>query len=269
MTIALFGASNQVGLEILQQTGSGRSVTAYSRTAQRRTPRENVVWRVANLPAPPAWPTPLTQLIYSAPIARLGALLRSAPSGLQQVVVISSMSAVSKRQSVDAQDRHLAQTLCDGEEQALAYGRERSIPVTILRPTMIYGRGMDQNVAVIRRFVERYGFFILPPPPYGLRQPVHAADVAAAALRALEVGYTGVLPLGGGERIPYSTLVERVFAAAGRRSRVWRLPRPLVRLAARLAGGRTAMVDRIADDLVADNGLLNDVLGVAPRRFEP
>ena len=52
--------------------------------------------------------------------------------------------------------------------------------------TMIYDGVTDGNIAAIAAFIRRRGWFPVAGPARGLRQPVHAADVAAACLAALE-----------------------------------------------------------------------------------
>jgi nucleoside-diphosphate-sugar epimerase len=134
------------------------------------------------------------------------------------------------------------------------------IGVTILRPTLIYGAGEDANVSAAARFIQRYGFFPLAWNAQGLRQPVHADDLASGALVALErpqtIGRTYALP--GGETLPYRAMIERIFEALGRRPRFLRIP------------GLAAVSDlarRMARDQAFDIGPAARDLGYAPRRF--
>lgn len=85
----------------------------------------------------------------------------------------------------------------------------------ILRPTLIYGRGRDRNITVIARFIRRFGFFPVLGRATGLRQPVHAEDVALACHRALEApaATNRAYNISGGETVTYREMVRRVFLA--------------------------------------------------------
>jgi nucleoside-diphosphate-sugar epimerase len=125
---------------------------------------------------------------------------------------------------------------------------------------LIYGSGEDANVSAAARFIARFGFFPLAWNAQGLRQPVHADDLAAAALAALDrpqsIGKFYALP--GGETLAYRAMIERIFEALGRRPRFVRIP------------GLAAVSDlakRMARDQAFDIGPAARDLGYAPRRF--
>ena len=88
------------------------------------------------------------------------------------------------------------------------------MPLLLLRPTLIYGCGMDRNVSVLAGLAQRFGVVPLAGQAAGLRQPVHADDLARAAFDALGAvathGRAYALP--GGETLPYREMVARVCA---------------------------------------------------------
>ena len=45
---------------------------------------------------------------------------------------------------------------------------------------------MDNGITWITRFIRRFGFFPVYPPAMGKRHPVHADDLAKAALQVLD-----------------------------------------------------------------------------------
>ena len=51
---------------------------------------------------------------------------------------------------------------------------------------MIYGQGLDRNVSRAVKFIERFGIYPATLHADGLRQLVHADDLAVAALAILE-----------------------------------------------------------------------------------
>jgi uncharacterized protein YbjT (DUF2867 family) len=143
---------------------------------------------------------------------------------------------------------------------------------------MIYGGGSDLNVAFIGNFIRKFGFFPVPRGARGLRQPVHADDLAGACMAALtcEPTFGRAYNLGGAERLTYPDLVERIFRALGKRPVIVPLPffafRLMVQAARRVRRYRFVspdMVDRTLVDLIADNSAAASDFGYSPRRFFP
>jgi nucleoside-diphosphate-sugar epimerase len=162
-------------------------------------------------------------------------------------------------------------SLCDA-------ARRSGTDLFLLRPTLIYGSGRDRNVSSIARFIARFGFFPLAGDGRGLRQPVHAADLAKGVIVLLESELQGVRSynLSGGETLTYRQMVERVFLAQGRRPRLLRLPEAPLRMGLRLLqmfpGFRhlsASMVDRMNRDLVYDHSEAARDFGYRPRPFYP
>ena len=124
-------------------------------------------------------------------------------------------------------------------------GEGSGVDWVILRPTLIYGLGQDKNISEIVRLIRRFGFFPLVGQAKGLRQPVHAEDVATACLSALEK--TDVVNraynLSGGETLSYREMINRVFTALGRRPRLI----PYRSLAFSSGGGHASLVFRAID----------------------
>jgi nucleoside-diphosphate-sugar epimerase len=201
------------------------------------------------------------QAIATLPIWLLAAHLPAlAKDGVDRLIAFSSTSVEAKRESRSAKAQAIVAALAHGEAAVMEAAITAGIGVTILRPTLIYGTGEDANVSAAARFIERFGFFPLAWNAQGLRQPVHADDLASAALAALErpqsIGRTYALP--GGETLPYRAMIERIFEALGRRPRFIRVP------------GLAAISDlakRMARDQAFDIGPAARDLGYAPRRF--
>src|SRR5690606_4278211 len=151
---------------------------------------------------------------------------------VRRIVVLSSTSRFTKRDSSDHGERELSCRLQDGEQWLRTWADAHDVDWVILRPTLIYGGGKDGNISEIARFISRFGFFPLLGPATGLRQPVHARDVAAACVAALTASdRTGrEYNLSGADTLPYREMVARVFAALGRRPRFVTIPRFVFRL---------------------------------------
>jgi nucleoside-diphosphate-sugar epimerase len=179
------------------------------------------------------------------------------------------MSAESKQASPVPAERAVSQRLRDGEAALARVCDRRGVDWTILRPTLIYGAARDRSLTPLARSAARWRVFGLPAAG-GLRQPVHAADVATAVLRALDGGAAGrVIPIGGGERLPAEAMFARVRTSLPVRTLAVRIPAPLVRIGGRLVPSLRGPLTRLEQDLVADNGDLERLLGVHPRGFAP
>ena len=270
MTTLVIGASSQVGHFLLPLLAAQETeVLALSRRAPRAEDAPAARWLRGGLPDVPALP-PLRHVFSAGPLDALAVWLARAPLAPgARVLATSSMSAASKRDSPLVAERALAARLCAAEQTLGEVCARRGIGWTILRPTLIYGAGRDHSLTPLARRARRVRLFALPAGR-GLRQPVHAADVALA-LRAAALCATppnAVLELGGGERLPAAQMFARVRASLPFTTLGVPLPRALLRVAA-LHPALRGPVLRLDADLVADNGAALALLDVTPRAFAP
>ena len=194
--------------------------------------------------------------------------LNAAPA--RRVVATSSMSAVSKHTARFAEDRAIAQRLLAGEARLRAVCAKLEMPCLILRPTMIYGLGLDQNLsAVARGAMARRVFFA--PVSRGIRQPVHAEDVAEAAVRGsrVEPALNETIEIGGGERLTVREMFSRVHRSLPRATLHVPAPGFLLSILALISKRFRGAVSRLNSDLTADNSRLRSALAVEPRAFNP
>ena len=177
------------------------------------------------------------------------------------------MSAESKHDSDDAHERALSYRLTHSEEALRAISAERGIALTIFRPTLIYGAGIDRSLAPIALFMRRWRIAPIPVGATGLRQPVHAADLAAACVATLEnpATYGRTYALGGGERLSFRSMLMRMRAD----SSAVPVPIPLAALGflARSRSISRAAISRLRMPLIADNTAATRDFGFAPRPF--
>ena len=180
------------------------------------------------------------------------------------------MSVLSKQDSEQADEQDVVAMLQRGEAGLIAQAERLGMGWTILRPTLIYGAGIDRSITPIVQRALRLRLFPIPLVG-GLRQPVHADDIARAVVACIATGAASarVLEIGGGERLPYHAMFRRVHASLAQPT--WALPLPgaaLRGLAAVLPRAR-GPVSRLQQDLIADNGPLQALLDVHPRPFQP
>lgn len=216
---------------------------------------------------------PLDAVLSAGPLDLFSRWLTTGPlPGHPRVVALSSMSAVTKAASAWPPERALAQRLQQAEQAVAAACERDGMPWTLLRPTLIYGLGRDQNISPLLRRARRWRLLPLPRAG-GLRQPVHADDVAAAMLAAvpLAASHGRVLEIGGGERLSVRQLFERLRAAIPESVLPLPLPTAVTRCAARGASrfALAAKLARFEVDLVADNSEVERLLGIRPRPFVP
>ncbi|MEJ8569016.1 NAD-dependent epimerase/dehydratase family protein [Elongatibacter sediminis] len=195
-----------------------------------------------------------------------------------RVVCFSSSSVLVKADSPDQQERSMMASMRAAEDRLRQACAERAGMLCLLRPTLIYGCGLDANLSRIARWVRRFRFLPVAGPASGLRQPVHADDLAALAMRALEAlpDFPAEAVVPGGETISFRVMTERVFEAFDLPPRVMGLPPAALAAAVSLAGvfqrdsaASTQMVWRQNRDLVFDDGGIWSRSGHAPREFHP
>ena len=275
------GAGSAVARELLPRLAeAGLAVVAVSRTPRPAGLDERVCWKRADLfsgrleigmDAKPLL------LFHLAPLPLLPAIIEPlATCGLERVIAFGTTSRFTKADSANPAERELAAAM-ERAEEALARTCERlGIGWTLFRPTLIYGGGGEDAVAFLARHIRRFGFFPLVGRGAGLRQPVHAQDLAAACVAALNRPDTvnRAFNLGGGETLRYREMVERIFRSLGRRPRILSIPLPLFRVA--LAGLKLvpryrhltgAMLERMNRDLSFDTSEAAEAFGYAPRGF--
>ena len=269
----IFGATGPVGRAVLARLrGSGARVFAVSRSAPPAAAAPPLRWIRGDLNDAVAGPPEAIDVILSlGPLDAFAVWFgQHAPAGVRRVVALSSMSAQSKQASTDPAERELALRLAAAEQRLADAAQARGVAWTVLRPTLIYGDGRDRSLAPIARFMRRWRVAPIPLGAVGLRQPVHADDVAAAVLAAIDSDAAAgrIYPLGGGERLRFVDLVRRLR----REIPGFVLPLPVPLLALRLAqrsgaAFTAAAIARLRVALVADNAAAARDLGHAPRAF--
>jgi nucleoside-diphosphate-sugar epimerase len=270
MTVLVLGGSSQIGHFLLPRLqASGEQVLALSRHA--RPQQAGVDWMQGALPAAVPPLPPLSAIISFGPLWALAEWLAQAPLGnAPRVIATSSMSAETKRDSGVPAERDISRQLREGEAALAAACTRHGCAWTVLRPTLIYGAGLDKSLTPIALRAMRLRLFPLPAGR-GLRQPVHADDIAQAVMAALECPAAAgrIVPIGGGERLPAAEMFARVRRSLPRASVPLLLPAWLLRLGRRALPRLRGPLGRLDADLVADNDELQRLLGIHPRPFQP
>lgn len=281
--IIVTGATNQIAHFLLPRLPVQTAI-AISRQAPPPNLPPNLQWwqytLTDELPdLPKLLPIP-TALIHLAPLRYTPPLIASICEKipLKRVIAFSSTSRFTKQQSANAKERAVVEALIEGEEAIIQHCEAAQIPWIILRPTLVYGCNKDKNIYFIQQFIQKFGFFPLFGAAQGLRQPVHAEDLAQACLQILENAktYGHSYNLSGGETLSYREMVERVFIHLNRNPRYFTIPFPIFKFAIaslrwipRFSHINSAMAERMNQDLCFDHQAATKDFAYQPRVFVP
>lgn len=226
MTLHLFGATTPCGEALIQAAAQSKNelrVQPYSRTDPE--------FAYINFHDPggfePKQVSDTNTWISFAPIWLLATFLEKLKSenpealqGINQIIACSSSSATTKRFAANNFDKTLSFNLRASEEQLINTSKLLNISCTIIRPTLIYGSAgpySDKNINRLRSIVRRLPFLILPKNS-GLRQPIHARQVANLVLQkaadhsACRTWSSSILEIGGDEIFSYKAMIEKIQA---------------------------------------------------------
>ncbi len=228
LTVVITGASGLLGRQLVKKLGSvNYSVYAVGRRQCPEEIKTDCQWLSMDIAQPKFPNIDIDVLVHAAPLWLLPDFFQqlSAITEVRRCIAFSSTSAESKADANDFVDRELAEKLIIAEENIKSLCGEL-VPYTILRPTMIYGYGQDQNISVIASFIKKRGFFPVAGKAEGLRQPVHVDDLVDAVIKIIENENTfgKTYTLTGGETLSYKSMVDRIFQDLNRPSKIIHVP---------------------------------------------
>lgn len=278
MRVIITGASSQVGDFLVPKLiQAGHCCFLISRSPRTE---DNLTWIKGSLKADDNFFSqlqPLDAWINIAPLYLVEPWLqKAADAGIQRFIGFSTTSIYTKENSPDVYECRVIANIRKTENRIKEFCESSGIVWVLLRPTMIYGCGKDHNVTFIQRMIARFGFFPVVGEACGLRQPVHAEDLADACHAALvkPEAANKSFNLSGGETLTYRAMVERIFQAQNKSPRIFNVPVPLLKLLIRLMALlppwkhiNPAMVDRINQDMVFDHSTASQDLDYSPRFF--
>lgn len=216
-------------------------------------------------------------LIHLAPLATLPPLIESLGSDCpKRIIAFGSTSLFTKSQSGYDRERAMALGLGDAEAKLKLLCEQYGIQWTLFRPTLVYKPGRDKNISTIADFVRQFGFFPLVGEGKGLRQPVHAEDLALACIESLNNSKTfgKAYNLSGGETLTYLDMVHRVAAFEEKNIHIVHIPLSLLRFVLGMLSRIPAykhlnpeMANRINYDMCFDHQHASDDFNFEPRSF--
>ncbi|MDX1975743.1 MAG: glycosyltransferase [Rickettsiales bacterium] len=225
-SVLVTGATSQIGLCVVKRlVASGAAVLAVSRSDAIPFRHEHVRWIKGDL-------TDETfhlhgylvdMVVHCAPLWHLPATIDVlADAEVKRIIAFGSTSIFVKALSKNFYESDMVEKLTAAETEIAKRCGARGIRWTILRPTMIYGVGLDESITSLAKFIDRFGFMPIYPPAFGKRHPVHADDLAIAVLQAAanDITHDRVYNLSGSDSLTYREIVERLFAVCGKKPRI-------------------------------------------------
>lgn len=276
--VLLTGASSQIGVFVIPRlVRAGFRVIAVSRNGKPEAfpSFKRVEWLNVSDAIEAA---ESCQFMLSAGPLELAKEFLVSCGQFQKAVVFSSSSVETKQDSDNRAERNQIQDMVKLESELRSISDNSGLPLVIFRPTIIYGCGMDTNISRLATLISRFGFMPVNGKAAGLRQPVHADDLAKVAITAIlcEDDLPQVLNLTGGDTLSYSDMVGKIFEALGKPVRLLHLPQALFVLLVNIAsnfksmgGINSEMVRRQRLDLVFEDRQARQLLDYNPRPFAP
>lgn len=151
-----------------------------------------------------------------------------------------------------------------GEQALHSIERQTGMPVTIIRPPLVYGPGVKANFAHLLSAVVKN----IPLPLSGIgnkRSLIYVGNLADAIVAcALDSRAAGKAYLvSDKEHVSTPELIRRMALALGIKARLFPFPLCLLKTLARLLG-RRAMIDRLSESLLVDNSRIKTEIGWKP-----
>lgn len=280
-TVAVVGATSMVGrflLPMLAEQGDG--VIAFSRNPVSRAAgdSERIEWRELHYLQEREVEGVIQDWIWLAPIQTLPEYLPAIlEASAQRIIAVSTTSRFTKMNSSNEEERRFVSKLCEAEDMLQDCAVRSGVAWTILRPTLIYGSGMDKNITVIARFIKRFRFFPVLGDASGMRQPIHVKDVARACRAALDskLSENHAYNISGGEKLSYRMMVSRIFDALSLPPRFLSMPLwtfaivvAVLKFLPPFRTWSTAMAERMNRDMIFEHDAADCDLGFSPQGFK-
>ena len=252
MTYTIFGVSNPSGAFFEDLLGH----SSFEVWGRRKPFNENAKFIFCDLAAPVSESIPSLQgvIISFAPIwifapyiLRLSIERPSVLKNCIGVIAISSSSYLTKRFAFSNYDRALAISLNSAHKMLIDACVSLDLPCQIFAPTLVYGSRRnyeDRNISLVIKLMRNIPCLVLPRST-GLRQPIHALQLASAVKKVADdmlslqwtQPYSDVLPLGGDITLSYFDMLLCIQKALptgdnGKKCFIFRVPDWLFRVVA-------------------------------------
>jgi GT2 family glycosyltransferase len=220
--ILLAGSTNQIALCLIRRlVANDIKFSASYHLHPISFYDKRINWLKLDLSNIKAIPDNIDTIIYTAPLWFLPNLLRT-NTQIKRVICFSTTSIFTKADSNNNEEKKLIAKIIAAQGAIEEICKVQNINYTILRPTMIYGLGIDTNISFIYKMIKKFGFFPIYQNAKGLRQPVHADDLAKAALQIIANANTfnKSYNLSGSLSLSYYDMLKHIFSILKKKVRI-------------------------------------------------
>jgi lipopolysaccharide/colanic/teichoic acid biosynthesis glycosyltransferase/nucleoside-diphosphate-sugar epimerase len=199
---------------------------------------------------------------------------QSAVAGVERFIFISSIGVngcVSSKPLTELSPllphNEYSLSKLEAEQALLEFASRSSIEVVIIRPPLVYGKGAPGNFGSLVHWVQRG--LPIPLDEVDNKRSLVAIDnlvsliVLCADRTRTPQAANQVFVVADCEDVSTPTLLRKIAKAAGRSTRILRVPTWLMRGGARLLG-RPSLVDSLLSDLQVDPAKARTLLGWRP-----
>ncbi len=238
-TTLVVGAAGYIGAAVASQLAAmGHTVTGTSRAPSRA---DHVVGTAADL----------RRLLAEHPFDQVVFLPHLAGSGVDALLDLVDgprWLVFSSAQLASAVPAPGTETALQREKDALSRG------ATVIRPTMVFGRGGDPSITRVIRFLHRWHVALQIGDGNQQVQPVHADDLALLAASHALHPVEGLYGAGGAEVVTMREVVDMIREVVGARLPPLRVRSSWLRRVAPMgiAGLRLDQVLRLDEDKTID-----------------
>jgi len=277
-TIFVTGATSEIGLCVVRRLmAAGASVLALSRGDAIAFEHAQLRWIKDDLDNPNCslHGYYADMVVHCAPLAFLpAAIAMLKEAGVTRIIAFSSALVSAKLLTKDQQEKAYLESLAKCEKTIENAAKDSNIEWTILRPSMVYGVGLDKGITWLYRLIRRWGFMSIYPPALGRCQPVHADDLAIAVVQAMDTkeSFGKSYNLSGAEILTYREMLERLFALCHKPVRLfsWSLLPYFLDMAGRILGNRRINAElayRMNEHMLFFHDAARNDFGFQPRTF--
>lgn len=213
--IIIFGPYGQVGIAVIRLALS-RGIKVIAVTHTRTVSFSNPMFSAVNVEELDyVFAKGNKKVVFTGPINKIHEYKKYLNKA-SHLICFSSTSRFTKSDSSSEFYKNIVSDLVTGEEEVIKLSESNKFRFNILRPTLIYGFGIDSNVTAISKFIGKYKIFPIYKNGSGLRQPVHLEDLANSVISLFHAGkksYNKEYNLSGGETLSYYQMVKKIFLA--------------------------------------------------------
>jgi nucleoside-diphosphate-sugar epimerase len=197
-----------------------------------------------------------------------------AKTGVKRIICFSSTSIEGKAKSNNQDEKDLVQRFIKSEQNVKEICSSLGIKCTIIRPTLIYGVGLDKNITNIVKFIRCFNRFPVFAGGEGKRKAVHVDDLAKSVISVMynDKTYGKTYNLCGNEILTYHEMVGRIFDSMGLRRKIVNfnsLPK-FMDLYGKLLNNKNVNSEialRMQQDLIFSDEEAREDFGYNPRAF--